>query len=124
MKKYIIIQNPIDVMDKLYNSTSKRVEGVLYVDPITGHTGPGERAGQEGTGQAAAVWERKEELFTQSQRMSDVRGMMDDGGGVMDDGVEAEDDEELSTVNSHSIFEYCFLPKFSYLNIVLYFCGS
>ena len=36
MKKYIIIQNPIDVMDKLYNSTSKRVEGVLFVDPITG----------------------------------------------------------------------------------------
>ena len=36
MKKYIIIQNPIDVMDKLFNSTSKRVEGVLFVDSVTG----------------------------------------------------------------------------------------
>ena len=76
------------------------------------------------TNPSQKLYKYQEELFTQSQRMSDVRGMMDDGGGVMDDGVEAEDDEELSTVNSHSIFEYCFLPKFSYLNIVLYFCGS
>ncbi|MCR5780349.1 MAG: hypothetical protein K6G70_07400 [Bacteroidaceae bacterium] len=36
MKKYIFILNAIVVMDKLFQSKSKRIEGVLYIDENTG----------------------------------------------------------------------------------------
>ena len=36
MKKYIFILNAIVVMDKLFQSKNKRIEGVLYIDENTG----------------------------------------------------------------------------------------